>query len=109
MLRTVFNVRKEPITVNGEVLGPGEVRDFFVKDDPLRVGPHRAGEVVGGRTIWLDRENMLQARDNYWNSFARTIPPGPGDFAEDKRVWDIAWAAAAAFFSYAMEGRVEPR
>lgn len=69
------------------------------KDDPLDTGQTN----FGGRTIWLDRDNVLTARDNYWAAYQKHAE------AADKDAWDLAWAAAIAAYSYLMEGRLEPR
>jgi hypothetical protein len=77
------------------------------KDDPL-------GQMHPRRVLWLGKENMAEARDNYYRAYqdywrqnapamfsAHTMP--------EKHDWDTAWAAAIAAFSYLMEGRTEPR
>lgn len=75
------------------------------KDDPLQQSS------ASPRTLWLDRENNEQARDNYWRVFAEShLPPLPEgvDYVHPRYVWDIAWAASVAAFSFIMEGRTAP-
>jgi hypothetical protein len=74
------------------------------KDDPL--GQSRPAP----RALWLGKENMVEARDNFWKAFLDTRPDlvGHSDDTTAHAVWDIAWAAAIAAFSYVMEGRTEP-
>lgn len=84
--------------------------DVSFKDDPLQQSRR------GRRTLWLDRENNTEARENYWQAFQALLydssaPFGaaymPGQGA-DRRTWDIAWAAAIAAFDYMMQGKLEP-
>jgi hypothetical protein len=74
------------------------------KDDPL--GQQHS---YRGRTLWLDRDNMLEARENYWNAYQALIPSSGLRLGDDKQTWDISWAAAIAAFAFIQEGRVEPR
>jgi hypothetical protein len=71
-----------------------------VKDSPLE-GASRAGD----RTVWLDRENSEEARENYFQALCASDP----NAASQRRTWDIAWAAAVAVHSYINEGRIAPR
>jgi hypothetical protein len=74
------------------------------KEDPLGFSAR-----AGSRTVWLNRENMLEACDNWYDAF-RDHREHSGDrlHADDRRTWDISWAAAIAAFTYMMEGRVAP-
>lgn len=79
----------------------------MTKDDPLQQTRPKP------RVLLLNHENMQQARDNWWKAY-RQIEGA--EFESDnattrsqRDMWDVAWAAAAAFFTYALEGRVEPR
>lgn len=72
------------------------------KSDPLQQsGPQRKV------TMWIDREGMQEARENYWQAIKDQIqltnPEG-----EDRRTWDIAFAAAVAAIDFVMAGRVTP-
>ena len=68
-----------------------------------------------GRTLWLDRENMEQARLAFFQAFMERnevrIPQALkyNDAGFQKGVWDIAWAAAIAAFSFLQEGRTAPK
>jgi hypothetical protein len=67
------------------------------KDDPLNSG----NTTFGGRTVWLDRDNMELARANFWRQYHELDP------SVAQHDWDVAWAAAIAAYSYLMEGRLE--
>ena len=73
------------------------------KDDPLESGR----TAWAGRTVWLDRENMQLARDNFWRAYNELYPTAVGNL-DDHHTWDVAWAAAIAAYAYLMEGRLEP-
>jgi hypothetical protein len=74
------------------------------KDDPLEQARPR-----GKVTLWLNREHMLEARENYWRAFRDSaalddIPDG----AQDYRTWNIAYAAAVAAFDFLQAGKITP-
>jgi hypothetical protein len=76
------------------------------KDDPLqqtRPAP---------RALFLNRENMRDARENWWRAFCEaegtTYESDNATARSRKDIWDVAWAAAIAAHSYIWEGRVEP-
>jgi hypothetical protein len=75
------------------------------KDNPLE--PERPGWRDGNVTLWLEREGMAEARENFWQAFAAI--PDVYDTRNERRTWQIAWAAAIAAFSYLMEGRISPK
>lgn len=77
------------------------------KDDPLHQTP-RPGYRDASRTLWLEREGMLEARENYWRAYNELYPTAVGTL-DDKHHWDLAWAATVAAFGYLMEGRISPR
>ncbi len=70
------------------------------KSDPL-------GQRYARRTLWLDRVNMVEARDNFWFAYNQVQPMAVGNL-DDRHTWDVAWAAAIAAFDYMQNGRVEP-
>jgi hypothetical protein len=71
------------------------------KDDPLGDGGRTTYK---GRTLWLGKENMELARENFWNAY-RELAGAP---EADRYQWDISWAAAIAAYAYIMEGKIEP-
>jgi hypothetical protein len=70
------------------------------KDDPLQQ------QRFAPRALWLDREGMEKARENFYRAWAEATP-GMGH-GRDREIWDISFAAALAAFSFVMEGRLEP-
>lgn len=92
------------------------------KEDPLQQSNRSP------RTLWLGPENMAEARDNFWQAYLQMRQAQPAvEWREDtghgeevvitrhvmsndeaKAVWDIAWAASIAAFSFVMEGRTQP-
>lgn len=78
------------------------------KEDPLN--STRPPQKV---TLWLDRENMLEARENYWSAYLRygtmsVLAGTPGSPLSPKEAWDISFAAAVAAFDFLMAGKVTP-
>jgi hypothetical protein len=71
------------------------------KEDPLKFSSRTAD---GKRTVWLDKEGMDQARESYWKAYAKTLPD-PSHV--EKRIWDVAFAAAIAAHSFVWEGKLE--
>lgn len=77
------------------------------KEDPLQ-------QTRGRVTLWLDREHMLEARENYWRALQQTdtlpiLAGTPGSPLTPKQVWDIAYSAAVAAFDFLMAGRITPQ
>ena len=70
------------------------------KDDPLQ-------QHYAKRTLWLDKVNMAEARNNFWHAYNQVNPTAIGNL-DDRHTWDVAWAAAIAAFDYMQNGRVEP-
>ena len=75
-------------------------------------------------TLWLDRERMEQARENFWRAWLDSLPREQWVFTPDGRVtvenvevtthqmrvyWNVAWAAAIAAFDFMMNGRLGPK
>ena len=72
------------------------------KDDPLTSD----APTFGRRTLWLEREGMHEARENFWQGYLRS---SDGATEADRHTWDVAYAAAVAAFMFVMEGRLEPK
>jgi hypothetical protein len=70
------------------------------KEDPLR----QSRPV----TLWLDREGMATARENFWQAYNRMNPTTAGTL-DDRHTWNVAFAAAVAAFDFLMSGRLEPK
>jgi hypothetical protein len=69
------------------------------KDDPLEQARPR-----GKVTLWLDRERMKEACDNYWQAYKEVT-----GLSDDSRpTWDISYAAAVAAFDFLMAGKITP-
>ena len=74
------------------------------KEDPF------GQRTYGGRTLWLGKDNVDLARDNFWKAYQEHRGAQIANReADDKRLWDIAWAASVAAIDYVFSGRVEPR
>jgi hypothetical protein len=74
------------------------------KEDPL---DQEQKHSYRGRTLWLDRENMVEARENFWRRYNQINPTAVGNL-DDHHIWEVSWAAAVAAVDYVMSGRVEP-
>jgi hypothetical protein len=72
------------------------------KDDPLNQSSYAP------RALWLNRENNIEARDNWWQAYNELEPTSAGN-RDDRHIWNVAWAASIAAFSYLQEGRTGPR
>lgn len=59
------------------------------------------------RTLWIEREGMLEARDNWYAAYLQTIEPFENE--NDRHLWNVSWAAAIAAAAYILEGRKGPR
>jgi hypothetical protein len=77
-----------------------------MKDDPMG---QRPGYRTDSVTLWLDRDGMVEARDNYFAAFKDQIEPPLQGGGADRRTWDIAYAAAVAAFDFLMSGRIKPK
>jgi hypothetical protein len=79
------------------------------KDNPLE--NDRPGYRTDSRTLFLEREGMLEARKNFFAAYVdATRVQSDVPFEPTARaIWDIAWAAAIAAFSFIQEGRIKPR
>lgn len=94
---------------------------MHTKDDPLDSGRPRV-------TLWLDREHMLEARDNYFRAYLESMGASASSprvyFNSDQAnvtvgvvtksvdevrvIWDISYTAAVAAFDFLMAGKVRP-
>jgi hypothetical protein len=76
------------------------------KDDPAQQSGYAP------RALWLDHDNMTEARDNWFRAYEAVAkaehPSWPESMQPTRGQWDIAWAAAIAAFSYMLEGRTGP-
>ena len=82
-------------------------------------------DLFANRTLWLDREHMDIARERFWRAWLDSVPRDQWVFSPDQRrvtvtsvqettermhaVWEIAWAAAIAAYSFCAEGNLGPR
>jgi hypothetical protein len=61
--------------------------------------------LFANRTLWLDAEHMNIARDRQWHAFTQASG-GRLYGAVDKHMWDVAFAAAIAAYSFCAEGNL---